>query len=67
LHGFEPIYNTKSTVTFLVVQEVPGTTAFSRYKRIGAGQMDVVDSSDDYLAQLPSIFSDSVEHIVDLI
>ena len=60
-------HTTKSHVTFLVVQEIPGTTAFPRYKRIGAGQMRLVDSSDDDLAQLPSIFSDSVERIVDLI
>ncbi|PMD19873.1 HET-domain-containing protein [Hyaloscypha hepaticicola] len=58
---------TKSKVTFLVVQEVPRTTAFPRYRRIGARQMDVVDSSDGDLARLPAIFSDSVEHIVDLI
>ena len=29
--------DTQSVVTFLVVQEMPGTTAFPRYKRIGAG------------------------------
>jgi hypothetical protein len=61
------IKGAESKVTFLVVREVPGTMAFPRYKRIGAGEMDVVDSSGDGLAQLPSIFSDSVEHIVDLI
>jgi hypothetical protein len=59
--------STKSVVTFLVVEEVPGTTAFPRYKRIGAGEMDFVDLPGDDLAQLPSIFSDSVERIVNLI
>jgi hypothetical protein len=59
--------DTRSSVSFLVVQEMPGTTAFPRYKRIGAGNMDFVDFPDDDLAHLPSIFSDSVERIVDLI
>jgi hypothetical protein len=60
-------WQAKSVVNFLVVQEMPGTSTFPRYKRIGAGQMRLVDSSDDDLAQLPSIFSDSVERIIDLI
>jgi hypothetical protein len=57
----------KSVVNFLVMQEMPGTTAFPRYKRIGVGEMEFVDFPDDDLAQLPSIFSGSVERIVDLV
>jgi hypothetical protein len=59
--------DSKSIVTFLVVQDMPETTEFPRYKRIGAGHMDVMDFSDDDLLELPLIFSDSVEAIVDLI
>jgi hypothetical protein len=60
-------WQAKSVVTFLVVEEMPGITAFPRYKRIGAGKMNFIDFPGDDLAQLPSIFSDSVERIVDLI
>ena len=57
----------RSVVTFLVVEAMPKVTGFPRYKRVGAGHINMMDVSDGDPLKLPLLFSDSVDSIVELI
>ena len=60
------LQNSNSVVTFLVVQVVPKVTEFPRYKRVGAGHVEMRDDLDSDPLELPFSFSNSVDAIVEL-
>ena len=59
--------NSNSVVTFLVVQDVRKVTELPKYKRVGAGHVEMRDDLDSDPLELPFSFSDSVDAIVELI
>lgn len=61
------LQDSESVLTFLVVQDMPRVTVFPRYKRVGAGYIEVVNVSIDDQLKLSSLFSNSVDTIVELV
>ena len=61
------LQDSESIVTFLGVQDMPKVTEFPRYKRVGAGHIEMKDVSVDDLLERSLLFSDSVDAIVELI